>query len=164
MISVGEIQEKIEYLLPIFKRFEAELIINDHLDLAVRYGIGVHLGMSDGDPVLARKKLGKEATIGITINDNIQRAEQYKDIVDYVGVGPVFPTKTKLDAKSPIGIERLKEVVIRSPLPVVAIGGIQHNNAHQLIVPNPKYIAVCSAICSSKKPLDAFLRLRRIIR
>ena len=160
-ILVSEIQEKIEFLLPLFEQYDAELIINDHLDLAYQFGIGVHLGMSDDDPVLARKRLGPKATIGITIHDHIERAMQYSAVATYVGVGPVFPTSTKLDAKAVLGVERLTEVIKESPLPVVAIGGIQINTVKDLLVPHPKYIAVCSAICSAENPLQAFQSLKK---
>ena len=163
-IPISEIQKKIESLLPLFEQYDAELIINDHLDLASQFGTGVHLGMSDGDPVLARKLLGPKATIGITIHDHIERAIQYQSVATYVGVGPVFPTSTKRDAKAVLGVERLTEVVNESPLPVVAIGGIQIHTVKNLLVPHPKYIAVCSAICSAKNPLKAFLNLQKSIR
>ena len=161
LIPISEIQEKLEYIIPLFERYNAELIINDHLELAHHFEIGVHLGLSDGDPLLARKKLGPEATIGITIHDDWNRATKYKEIVTYVGVGPVFPTTTKKDTKSVLGVERLIKVIQKSPLPVVAIGGIQADTIMDFIAPHPKYIAVCSAICSSHNPLDAFLNLQK---
>ena len=157
--SLDEIQRNVDHILPVILSYQAELIINDHVSVAHQFGLGVHLGLSDGDPVAARALLGQQATIGITVHDDLERIHQYKDIASYVGVGPVFPTKTKLDTQKVIGTQRLAEVVEESSLPVVAIGGINTTNYRRLQKPLPKHIAVCSAICSADNPLRAFLGL-----
>ena len=162
-IPIAEIEKKIEHILPLFESYNAELIINDHLNLAQHFGLGVHLGISDGDPILARELLGTEATIGITVHDDLQRINQYKEIVTYVGSGPVFPTSTKHDTKPVIGVQRLKEVVATAPLPVVAIGGIHLDNIKYLLSARPRYIAVCSAICSAENPQNVFISLQKTI-
>jgi thiamine-phosphate pyrophosphorylase len=158
-----EIEKTARILLPHILKNNATLIINDHLDIALRLHVGVHLGRTDGDPVHARKVLGPNAIIGITIHDDLQYAHLHKDIASYVGVGPVFLTKTKLDTQSVLGTERLKQVVQSSPLPVVAIGGINNSNIDSVAQACPTHIAVCSAICSAKNPLHSFLNIQRKI-
>lgn len=161
--SIPEIKETITHILPLFESYKAQLIINDHLSIAHHFGIGVHLGLSDGDPIHARDVLGPEAIIGITVHEDLKRIHTYKDIATYVGSGPVFPTSTKLDTKSVIGVPRLKEVIMNSPLPVVAIGGINKHNAKQLMSPSPAYIAVCSAVCAAENPIEEFISLQTCI-
>ena len=146
-------------ILPFLSQQNIPLIINDRLDIAKQLQVGVHLGIDDEDPLYARSFLGNDAIIGITIHDDINRAIQYKDIVDYVGVGPIFPTTTKLDAKPTIGVEGLSLLCTTSPLPVVAIGGISLKNAQKVWKTQPYGIAVCSAICHATNPKTAVKNL-----
>ena len=111
-----------------------------------------HLGLDDGDPIQARKILGPHLPIGITIHDDLARAQRYRHIIDYVGVGPVFPTSTKKDARSVLGIDKLTTIVEQSPVPVVAIGGIQLSNIESVLCANPQSIALCSALCQNPNP------------
>lgn len=157
-----ELEETLNRIVPLIASYQANLIINDHVAFAHQFGVGVHLGVSDGDPISARALLGPEAIIGITIHNDIDRAKKYDSVANYVGVGPVFPTSTKPDAKEVIGVQGLSHVIEKSPLPVVAIGGIHASSLHLLQKPLPDYIAVCSAICSASNPLRAFKTLRSI--
>ena len=150
--SHAEILKRGRALAHICNEFDATLIINDHISIAQELGLGVHLGFDDGDPQHAREALGSAALIGITIHHDIERAKKYQHIVNYVGVGPVFPTSTKKDARSVLGIPQLTEIVQQSPLPVVAIGGIQKHNIQQVWSAQPASIAMCSAICQSDTP------------
>jgi len=105
----------------------SQLIINDHTMVAVEVGAdGVHLGQDDGSIAEARALLGPNALIGLSTHsiDQVQRA----NTANYIGFGPVFETTTKAAAGSARGIDALKEVVERSSLPVVAIGGINGEN------------------------------------
>ena len=136
-----------------------ELIINDRLYVAHRLGVGVHLGMDDANPTVARRLRGANACIGLTIHDHIELAKEYQDCVDYVGVGPIFATQTKKDAKKVLGVQVLHEICRSSPLPVVAVGGIQLHNAAQVVAAQPAGIAVCSAVCSAVDPYQSARRL-----
>ena len=71
--SIPEIIDTIEHIIPLFESYNVPLIINDHLSLAHHFGVGVHLGLSDGDPTLARELLGAKAIIGITVHDDLER-------------------------------------------------------------------------------------------
>lgn len=163
MAKPKEIEKTAHAILPYIKTHNATLIINDHLDVAQRLNLGVHLGRSDGNPIHAREILGPKAIIGITIHDDIKFANKHKDIASYVGVGPIFSTTTKPDACATLGLDRLQQVVQSSLLPVVAIGGINTNNIEAVAYSKPQKIAVCAAICSAKDPLHAFLRMQRKI-
>ena len=150
-------------LKPLIERYEAKLIINDHLDVAYDLKLGVHLGMDDGDPVYARKILGKDAIVGITIHNYIEIAHQYADIATYVGVGPIFHTTTKKDAKEVIHPTGLEKVIQKSPLPVVAIGGIDQHNIQSVARIGPRHIALCSAICAASDPVEKWRQLCALI-
>lgn len=158
-IHKNEVYRLARRLKPLIQRYGAHLIINDHLEVAHELQLGVHLGVDDGDPVQARRLLGPDSIIGITIHNDIERAHRYAGVATYVGVGPVFHTTTKADTKSVLGIEGLEEVLAHSPLPVVAIGGIQMHNIESVIHTKPAHIAVCSAICSASDPLVAWRHL-----
>ena len=128
---------------------DVPLIINDRLNVAEELGVGLHIGMDDVSPVFARKRLGKQAIIGLTIHDRVELAEKYKNIIDYVGVGPIFQTQTKLDAKDPLGLMRLHSIVERSPVPVVAIGGITRDSIQSVWSQGVSAVALCSEIMDS---------------
>ncbi|MFC1828726.1 thiamine phosphate synthase, partial [Thermodesulfobacteriota bacterium] len=106
------------------------LIINDHILLAKAVmADGVHLGQDDEDPALARDILGDRAIIGKSISTLDELEKSDLSHCDYIGTGPVFSTRTKTDAGNVIGLSGLEAVVRVSPLPAVAIGGIDQANA-----------------------------------
>lgn len=103
----------------------ALLVVNDDLEAASRAGAhGLHLGQDDGDLALARRVLGPAALLGRSTHDLLQVDRACAEGADYLGFGPVFPTRTKADADPTVGLEHLALAVRRSSLPVVAIGGI----------------------------------------
>lgn len=132
------------------------LIINDRLDIALAAGAaGVHIGQSDMPYEHARKLMGPERIIGLSV-------ESWEDViaaqdldVDYIGVSPVFPTPTKTDTKAAWGLAGLARIRGYSRHPLVAIGGIHVENADQVIKAGAHSIAVVSAICSARDPLGA---------
>ena len=121
-------------------------MINDRVGLASRLGVGVHLGQGDLSPRVARDILGPRAVIGWTIHDDIDTAQTALEYIDYVGVGPIYPTTTKTDTKSVLGVERLRTVVEEVGVPVVAIGGINHLNIADVRDAKPWKIAMSSAL------------------
>lgn len=126
-----------------------EVLINDRVPVAKALGVGVHLGQGDMSPHEARSILGSDAVIGWTVHDNIKLAEEAARWIDYVGVGPIFPTTTKLDTRDVIGVQRLCEVVASLTVPVVAIGGIHAGNIQSVRGGNPWKIAMSSALMSA---------------
>lgn len=116
-------------LSEIVKAAGIPFLINDHADIAQAVGAdGVHLGQDDMPPAEARKILGSEAIIGLTAFTTEQIGAADPQIVDYIGTGPVYPTKTD-KGKPVLGPEGFKKLVEFSPLPVVGIGGITPENA-----------------------------------
>ncbi|KLU21749.1 thiamine-phosphate synthase [Caballeronia mineralivorans PML1(12)] len=149
-------------LLPLTRRHGVPLIINDHIDVALAAGAdGVHVGQNDLPPDIARKLLGPQALIGLSVSNaqQVDHANPLGAMIDYVGVGPVFDTPTKPDASAACGIDGLAALCARSLHPTVAIGGIQLHNAADVKRAGPGGIAVVSAICTAADPRLAALRL-----
>ena len=136
--------------------FDCTVLLNDRVHLAQQFNIGVHLGQSDMLPSEARKILGSEVSIGWTIHDRIDLIESQQEHIQYVGVGPVFQTQTKLDTQSVIGVSRLAEVCRLSSIPVVAIGGINKDNIASVYSAQPWGIAMSSALMQTNR-LHPFL-------
>lgn len=136
MITDGMIkeQEKEEVLeiKRICHEYKAPLIINDNVQFAMEIDAdGVHLGQDDMDPEKARKLLGPDKIIGVTAKTVEQAKTAERKGADYLGSGAVFGSTTKLDAK-PMSKELLKEITSSVDIPVVAIGGINAENAKTL--------------------------------
>jgi len=108
--------------------------INDRVDIALAVNAdGVHLGQSDMPCGVTRKLLGVEKIIGITVH-NLAEAVQAESIgADYLGVSPIFQTATKPDAGKPAGISLIEEIRAIVDIPLIAIGGIDHSNAIDVI-------------------------------
>jgi len=140
------------------------LIINDRVDVALAVGAdGVHLGQSDTPYVEAREVMGPDAVIGLSVETPGQALEAENFDVDYLGVGPVYPTSTKSDAAPAWGTANLRDLRARSRHTLVAIGGLNRANAGEVIRAGADGIAVVSAICSAESPEEASRELREII-
>lgn len=125
------------------------LIINDNVQFAIDIDAdGVHLGQDDMNPAEARKLLGTDKIIGVTAKTVEQAKRAEADGADYLGSGAVFGSTTKLNAK-PMTKELLREITAAVDIPVVAIGGINADNAATLKGTGIAGIAVVGAIFAS---------------
>lgn len=132
------------------------LIINDNVVAAVESGAdGVHVGQDDVAAEQARAQMGADKVVGLSVDHPDLATSADPSIVDYVGVGPVFETPTKADHKTPIGFEGLTRIAQASLVPAVAIGGIKHTHAAQVIASGAQGLAVVSAICGRPDPARA---------
>ena len=138
------------------------LIVNDRIDVAMAARAdGVHLGQDDMPPVIARRLVGEEMLIGLSVSDRVEADTADPETVDYVGIGSVFPTGTKSDAGAAIGPAFAGELRALVGLPSVAIGGVNAANAGQLRGSGIEGLAVVSAICGADDPGAAARDLRR---
>ncbi|MDD4182806.1 MAG: thiamine phosphate synthase [Candidatus Omnitrophica bacterium] len=138
-------------------------LINDRVDIALAVGAsGVHLGQSDMPYKVARKLLGKNKIIGITVHNVEQAVLAQKAGADYVGVSPVFETRTKPDAKNPVGIELIRKIKQRVSLPVVAIGGINLSNAKEVISAGANCVCAVSAVIAKKNVKSEINKFRKL--
>lgn len=132
------------------KRYHVPFVINDNVEIALKVEAdGVHVGQSDMEAGNVREKLGKDKIIGVSTQTVEQALLAEKQGADYLGVGAVFPTGTKLDAVE-VGYDRLQEICNAVHIPVVAIGGITRENIIQLKGSGVSGVAVVSAIFASK--------------
>lgn len=144
------------------------LLINDRVDVAVASGAdGVHLGQDDIHPDDARRLLGPDAIIGLTVKTAEQADEMYRLRVDYACIGGVFVTMSKDNPSPPIGLEGLSRVAFRvrlaSSCPVGAIAGITAANAADVIASGADGVAVISALFAAEDPEAEARRLRTIV-
>lgn len=128
-------------------RYDIPLIINDRLDIALAIDAdGLHIGQEDLPLEVARKVLGKDKILGYSVTSVEEAVYGEKSGADYLGAGPVFPTGSKLDAVSPIGIETLKRIRERVAIPVVGIGGIGASNIREVRSSGVAGVSLISAI------------------
>ncbi len=141
------------------------LIINDHVDIALAVDAdGVHVGQADLPAVVVRRLIGPDKWLGLSVSNAEQLAAVPHDVVDHLGVGPVYPTGTKTDASPVIDLTAFASLVASSRWPVVAIGGIQAGNCLPLLQAGARGVAVVSAICGQDDPARATAELLAKIR
>jgi len=126
---------------------KALFLVNDRLDIALAASAdGVHLGASDLPYKEARRLLGKNKVIGLTVHSLKEAKAAERLGADYLGVGPIFSTGTKPDAGEQLGVEVLFQIKKNLSLPVVAIGGITLKNAPRVIACGADSLAAISAV------------------
>lgn len=147
------------------EKYNVPLIINDRLDIALAVNAdGIHIGQTDLPYAIARKILGKNKIIGLSVSDENEVIDANSLNVDYIGVSPIFSTNTKTkNLAPPLGVEGLKKLKTVSNKPMVCIGGINVNNAKSLIDNQAEGIAVVSAISKAQTPEVATKQLKNIV-
>ena len=147
--------QELEKILCFADGFSCSVIVNDRCDLCAIAGAhGVHLGQSDISPFHARRLLGGEKIIGLSTHDALQASLAFKEQANYIALGPVFPTQSKENPDTVIPADVQREIVMSSPVPVVAIGGIIPSSAGQLWERGFASLAVISAL--EKTPAKAW--------
>lgn len=141
-------------------------IVNDRLDIALAVDAdGVHVGQKDMPALVARQLIGNNKILGISAETLEQAAQAEKDGADYLGVGPIFEARsTKPDACEPMGLFLLRQVRQKCQVPIIAIGGINHNNAKEVIQAGADGIAVISAIVAADDVSAASRELKALVR
>ncbi len=144
-------------LLPLrdfLRRAGVPLIINNDVNLALEIGAdGIHIGQNDMPVSQARAAIGPDMILGFSVSTQEEMNAVPVDMVDYVGCGPVYPTATKPDAAADMGLKHWAAVAASSPLPVVAIGGINADRAADVRATGAAAgVAVVSAICAAENP------------
>jgi thiamine-phosphate pyrophosphorylase len=160
----AQLYQQLERCLELCAKAVAHLIVNDRVDMAWASGAsGVHLGQDDLPPAFARKILPLDCVIGRSTHSLQQAIEAEADkAVDYVAIGPVFATTTKISTNKALGLAGLREVrrIVRKPL--VAIGGIDLEKAWAVLETGCDSVAVISALMNApsiKERTREFLRI-----
>lgn len=135
------------------------VLIDDRVDVAAalmgeHHIHGVHIGQDDLDPRLARRILGEDAIIGLTTGTLklVREANEYSDVIDYIGAGPFRPTPTKTSGRTPLGLKGFTPLVATSAVPVVAIGDVQAADAESLAETGVAGVAIVRSFMDSKDP------------
>ncbi|MEN8236760.1 MAG: thiamine phosphate synthase [Pseudomonadota bacterium] len=165
-ISPPNAREEFAFALAnLLNDYSIPLIINDHVDLALKVNAaGVHLGQTDLCPILAREKIGPSKIIGISIEsmDDLHRANS-TDALDYVAASSVFATSNKQDIKTKWELEGVQKLSKQSRYPVVGIGGIDVFNAASVIAAGASGIAVIGALHDSGSPSKTAKQIQKSI-
>ena len=142
----------------------ALFIVNDRIDIAIASEAdGIHLGQDDFPLSLARKLFGENKIIGGSAGNLDEAMLCYNEGADYVGVGPVFATRSKLDAGPAGGLDLIRAIAEKIPLPIIAIGGVDEENAAQVLQAGARGIAVISAVCCKQSPKASTEALSKIL-
>ena len=146
------------------QQYQALCIINDRVDIALASKAdGVHLGQQDLPARAARKLLGETAIIGVTASSLKEALQAEQDGADYIGFGHIYPTYSKLKESSPLGLDILQKTAALVSLPILAIGGINQENAASVISSGASGIAVISAVSRANDPARAARELCRAL-
>jgi len=143
----------------------ALFIVNDRIDIALASAAdGVHLGVDDLPLEAARQIGGEEFIIGYSPETDDQTTEGSDRGADYLGVGPVYGTKSKNDAGAAIGLDVIRRRANLVGIPLIGIGGISADNATAVIESDAVGVAVVSSILRSDDPRIAASRLAAVVR
>lgn len=138
------------------------LFVNDHADVALAIDAdGVHVGQDDLPVDVVRALVGPQKLVGLSTTCEREHAAVPIDLVDYAGLGPVFPTETKPDASAALGLSVLAQAIQRSSIPCVAIGGIGRGRVAPIRAAGAAGVAVISAICGMENVSYCAAQLRR---
>ena len=148
--SAGEFYNSLAEVISLTRERDAKVIVNDRVDIALAAGAdGVHVGQDDLPATEARKILGPEAIIGVSTHSLEQFRSALELPVDYIAIGPIFQTRTKKDHDPVVGLETLRLVTsIAGRMPVVAIGGINLENAASVLESGADSVAVIADVLS----------------
>ena len=137
---------EIEYMKAMCAEYGVPFVINDDLEMAVKYGVGVHLGQDDGSIVEAVARLPQGVLIGRSCNNSLELAVQaVREGANYVAFGAIYATDSKPEAGN-IGLETLKLAQEQLSVPLCAIGGLTVENSKVVIESGADYCAVISDI------------------
>ena len=137
-------------------------IVNDDPEIASAVGAdGVHVGQGDMPPNEVRRRYPDLRIVGLSTHNPAQVLAAEGEVVDYIGVGPVFPTPTKEIPDPVLGLDMMREMISLSSRPAVAIGGIDAGSIPQVIAAGVRNYAVVRAVCKAADPYTALLSLLR---
>ncbi|MDN3694593.1 thiamine phosphate synthase [Chryseobacterium tructae] len=157
--------QKALQLIEITNKYNIPLIINDNIIVTEKTNsAGIHVGNSDATPQdLRQRPLIGNKIIGYSIEHLTQLDNEQTSVADYLGISPVFKTKTKTDTITEWGLEGITQIRKLTKKPLVAIGNIHLDNAKAVINAGADCLAVVSAICSAADPQKAAYELKNEI-
>jgi thiamine-phosphate pyrophosphorylase len=162
--STREFIQEARSLQPLLLHHRIPLIINDRLDVALAIGAdGLHLGQSDMHIGDARRLAGDKMIIGISAESIEDAIIAEQEGADYIGISPVYATKTKTDTRAPLGLDGIRRIRQAVRIPLVGIGGINRGNIRAVIGAGADGVAVVSAIVGADCAETAAAELKNIL-
>lgn len=154
-LDAASFQEEAAQLKQLCRRYKVPYVVNDSVEIAMAIDAdGVHVGQSDIKGRDIRSMIGADKILGISAGTVAEAVAAEQAGADYIGVGAVFGTSTKKDARN-LTVEKLKEITGAVSIPVVAIGGINSKNLMELAGSGVDGVAVVSAIFAAEDPGQA---------
>ncbi len=162
--SLRDFYESVARSIGIARAYGARIIINDRLDIALASKAdGVHLGQDDLPCTHARRILGGNAIIGISTHSPRQALAAIQLPIDYIAIGPIFPTSTKEKPNAAVGLEGLSKTrSLIADFPLVAIGGITSSNLKSVLDAGADSAAIISGLVSDSDQITQ--RMQALIR
>lgn len=161
-LNEADFEAEAQALKTLCAKYRVPFVVNDSVEIALDIDAdGVHVGQSDIKGRDIRAMIGSEKILGISAGTVAEAIAAEKAGADYIGVGAVFGTSTKKDARN-LSIEQLKEIKAAVSIPVVAIGGINASNLMELAGSNVDGVAVVSAIFAAENPGEATANLLKL--
>ncbi|MFN3476506.1 MAG: thiamine phosphate synthase [Candidatus Methylomirabilales bacterium] len=149
-LSAKDLYDLTERLLALTRPKGCALLINDRIDIALSLDLdGVHLAQSSLPPFFARKLLGEGKLIGASCHSLVEAEEAQDGGADFIVLGPIYETPSKLPFGPPLGPSVIREVHQRITLPIFAIGGITAENIREVLAASADGVAVISAVMSA---------------
>ncbi|WP_425058845.1 Thiamine-phosphate synthase [Sporomusa carbonis] len=162
-VSTLEFYETAKKVKAVADKHKVPLIINDRLDIAMAVNAdGLHIGQDDMPLEVARKLLGQDKLIGVSVFCREEALLAQEQGADYLGVGAIFSTPSKSDAKY-VDLMELKQIKETVNIPVVGIGGINESNLHRVLETGVDGVSVISAILAKENCQKAAANLREIM-
>jgi len=159
--SFGEMLEECRVIRRMTREAGVLFIVNDYVDIAQLVDAdGVHVGQDDFPVAEVRRLIGPDKLIGLSTHNPEQAAAAVIAGADYIGVGPIFSTRTKDDVCAPVGLGYLDHVVRTCPLPFVAIGGIKEHNLGQVLDHGAKTVCLVTEIVGAGEIAATVRRLQ----
>jgi thiamine-phosphate pyrophosphorylase len=162
-LSVRELFHMAVWLRELTKEHGARLFINDRVDVAIASGAdGVHLGRSSMPVHAVRNLVGESMIIGVSSHSVQEAREAEEEGADFITLGPVYATPSKLKYGDPVGLNMVKEVKSVGAIPLLAIGGIKPDNAKEVMDSGADGLALITGILASvniRKATEAILRV-----
>lgn len=161
-LSFDEFLKEAIEIKKITDKYNIPFVVNDNIDVALAANSdGVHVGQDDMNAKDVRKLIGNDKILGVSAQTVEQAILAEQDGADYLGVGSIFKTSTKTDAKC-ISIEQLNKICKSVSIPVVAIGGINESNIEKLKGSGIQGVSIISAIFAKPDILKATKQLRKL--
>ena len=160
----SDLKRYIYKISKVIENTNCKLCLNDNPKLAYQTRDVVdilHIGQDDISPKKAREMIGSKMKLGLSIT-NISQLKTVPKCVDYLGVGPIYPTPSKQDASLPIGELGLQSIILKTTLPVIAIGGIKIKNTKKLFKIGVSGVAIISELLQKDNNLDLLKKLQKV--